>query len=163
MFYANNELVKGIFLNGRNYNYLSYGFGKIIPEDRNSVQLNLNLAGKYLNKYIVEFGTIKDGYENALVSPRVDKPDNNGVFHTPFTYYYNGNIISTKEVPVLITNGNYALSNALVYNDMNINGAINYFASNTDFQGHNVNTYLEGFGSSQSYFDSTVMSNCRSP
>ena len=160
MFYVNNEQVKGIFLNGRNYNYLSYGFGKIIPEDRNTVQLNLNLAGKHLNKYRIEFGTVKDGYENALVSPRFDKPDSNGVFHTPFTYYHNGNIISTKNVPVLITNGNYALSNALVYNDMNINGAINYFAENTDFQGHNVNTYLEGFGSSQSYFDSIVMSNC---
>lgn len=160
MFYANNEQVKGIFLNGRNYNYLVYGFGKIIPEDRTAVQLYLNLAGKYLNKYIIEFGTVKDGYDNALVSPRIDKPDSNGVFHTPFTYYHNGNIISTKQVPVLITNGKYALMNALVYNDMNINGAINYFASNTDFQGHNVNTYLEGFGSSQSYFDSTVMSNC---
>lgn len=160
MFYANNEQVKGIFLNGRNYNYLAYGFGKIIPEDRNPVQLNLNLAYKYLNQYRIEYGTVKDGYENALVSPRFDKPDSNGVFHTPFTYYHNGNIISTKQVPVLITDGNYALMNALVYNDMNINGAINYFAENTDFQGHNVNTYIEGFGSSQSYFDSTVMSNC---
>ena len=160
MFYANNEQVKGIFLNGRNYNYLVYGFGKIIPEDRTAEQLNLNLADKYLNQYRIEWGTVKDGYENALVSPRFDKPDSNGVFHTPFTYYHNGNIISTKNVPVLITNGNYALSNALVYNDMNINGAINYFAENTDFQGHNVNTYLEGFGSSQSYFDSIVMSNC---
>lgn len=160
MFYVNNEQVKGIFLNGRNYNYLAYGFGKIIPEDRNSVQLNLNLAYKYLNQYRIEFGTVKDGYENALVSPRIDKPDSNGVFHSPFTYYYGGNIVPTKNVPVYINNGHYALSNALVYNDMNINGAINYFAENTDFQGHNVNTYLEGFGSSQSYFESTVMSNC---
>lgn len=143
MFYVNNEQVKGIFLNGRNYNYLAYGFGKIIPEDRNAVQLNLNLAYKYLNKYRIEFGTVKDGYENALVSPRFDKPDSSGVFHTPFTYYYGGNIIPTKEVPVLITDGNYALSNALVYNDMNINGAINYFATNTDFQGHNVNVFPE--------------------
>lgn len=143
MFYANNEQVKGIFLNGRNYNYLAYGFGKIIPEDRNAEQLNLNLAYKYLNEYRVEFGTVKDGYENALVSPRFDKPDDNGIFHTPFTYYYNGNIIPTKEVPVLITNGKYALRNALVYNDMNINGAINYFATNTDFQGHNVNVFKE--------------------
>lgn len=160
MFYVNNEQVKGIFLNGRNYNYLSYGFGKIIPEDRNVYQLYLNLAYKYLNLYRIEYGTVKDGYENALVSPRFDKPDSNGIFHTPFTYYYDGNIIPTKEVPVLITNGKYALMNALVYNDMNINGAINYFATNTDFQGHNVNTYLEGFGSSQSYFESIVMSNC---
>ena len=143
MFYANNELVKGIFLNGRNYNYLAFGFGKIIPEDRNSVQANLNLAYKYLNQYRIEYGTVKDGYENALVSPRFDKPDSNGVFHSPFTYYYNGNIIPTKEVNILITNGNYALSNALVYNDMNINGAINYFATNTDFQGHNVNVFPE--------------------
>lgn len=144
MFYANNEQVKGIFLNGRNYNYLSYGFGKIIPEDRGVVQLNLNLAEKYLNQYRIEYGTVKDGYENALVSPRFDKPDSNGVFHTPFTYYYNGNIIPTKEVNILITNGKYALMNALVYNDMNINGAINYFATNTDFQGHNVNVFPEG-------------------
>lgn len=143
MFYANNEQVKGIFLNGRNYNYLAYGFGKIIPEDRNAVQANLNLAYKYLNQYRIEFGTVKDGYDNALVSPRFDNPDSNGIFHTPFTYYYNGNIISTKEVPVLITDGNYALRNALVYNDMNINGAINYFATNTDFQGHNVNVFPE--------------------
>ena len=143
MFYANNEQVKGIFLNGSNYNYLSYGFGKIIPEDRNAKQLNLNLARRYLNQYRIEFGTVKDGYDNALVSPRFDKPDNNGVFHTPFTYYYNGNIVPTKEVPVLITDGNYALRNALVYNDMNINGAINYFATNTDFQGHNVNVFPE--------------------
>lgn len=143
MFYANNEQVKGIFLNGRNYNYLTYGFSKIIPEDRTAEQLNLNLARKYLNKYIIEFGTVKDGYDNALVSPRFDNPDSNGIFHTPFTYYYNNNIISTKEVPVLITNGKYALSNALVYNDMNINGAINYFATNTDFQGHNVNVFPE--------------------
>lgn len=160
MFYVNNEQVKGIFLNGRNCNYLSYGFGKIIPEDRSAQFAYINLAEKYLNQYRIEFGTVKDGYENALVSPRFDKPDSNGVFHTPFTYYYGGNIIPTKEVNILITNGNYALMNALVYNDMNINGAINYFATNTDFQGHNVNTYLEGFGSSQSYFESIVMSNC---
>lgn len=143
MFYANNEQVKGIFLNGRNYNYLAYGFGKIIPEDRSAEQLNLNLASKYLNQYRIVFGTVKDGYDNALVSPRFDKPDSNGVFHTPFTYYYNNNIIPTKEVNVLITNGEFALSNALVYNDMNINGAVNYFAVNTDFQGHNVNVYPE--------------------
>lgn len=161
MFYANNEQVKGIFLNGRNYNYLSYGFGKIIPEDRNVVQLNLNLAGKYLNKYKIEFGTVKDGYENALVSPRFDKPDSKGVFHSPFTYYYNGNIISTKEVPVLITNGNYALMNALVYNDMNINGAINYFAENTDFQGHNVNVFPEKDNyQSSPLLDYEMLNNC---
>ena len=162
MFYANNEQVKGIFLNGRNYNYLSYGFGKIIPEDRNAVQLNLNLARKYLNKYRIEWGTVKDGYENALVSPRFDKPDSNGVFHSPFTYYYNGNIISTKQVPVLITNGNYALRNALVYNDMNINGAINYFATNTDFQGHNVNVFkeAESFQVYQALLNCEVLNNC---
>ena len=162
MFYVNNEQVKGIFLNGRNYNYLSYDFGKIIPEDRNAVQLNLNLAGKYLNKYRIEFGTVKDGYENALVSPRFDKPDSNGVFHTPFTYYYNGNIISTKQVNVLITNGNYALRNALVYNDMNINGAINYFASNTDFQGHKVNVFpeKEDYGKYQALLNYEMLNNC---
>lgn len=155
MFYVNNEQVKGIFLNGRNYNYIAYGFGKIIPEDRNSVQLNLNLAYKYLNQYRIEFRTVKDGYENALVSPRFDKPDSKGVFHTPFTYYYNGNIIPTKEVDILITNGNYALSNALVYNDMNINGAINYFATNTDFQGHNVNVFPE-----KDNYQSSPLLNC---
>ena len=162
MFYANNELVKGIFLNGRNYNYLAFGFGKIIPEDRNAEQLNLNLAKKYLNQYRIEFGTVKDGYENALVSPRFDKPDYNGVFHTPFTYYYGGNIIPTKEVPVLITNGNYALRNALVYNDMNINGAVNYFATNTDFQGHNVNVFpeREGVQQYQALLNYEVLNNC---
>lgn len=162
MFYVNNEQVKGIFLNGRNYNYLAYGFGKIIPEDRSVEQLNLNLAGKYLNKYRIEFGTVKDGYENALVSPRFDKPDSNGVFHTPFTYYHNGNIIPTKQVPVLITNGEYALSNALVYNDMNINGAINYFATNTDFQGHNINVFPEkdSFQVYQALLNYEMLNNC---
>lgn len=161
MFYANNEQVKGIFLNGRNYNYLAYGFGKIIPEDRTAEQLNLNLARKYLNKYIIEFGTVKDGYDNALVSPRFDNPEN-GIFHTPFTYYYNGNIISTKEVPVLITDGNYALRNALVYNDMNINGAINYFATNTDFQGHKVNVLkeAESFQVYQALLNYEMLNNC---
>lgn len=143
MFYANNEQVKGIFLNGRNYNYLAFGFGKIIPEDRRAEQLNLNLAEKYLNQYRIVFGTVKDGYDNALVSPRFDKPDSNGIFHTPFTYCYGGNIVPTKEVNVLITNGEFALSNALVYSDMNINGAVNYFAVNTDFQSHNVNVFPE--------------------
>lgn len=143
MFYANNEQVKGIFLNGRNYNYLAFGFGKIIPEDRSAEQLNLNLAEKYLNQYRIVFGTVKDGYDNALVSPRFDKPDSNGMFHTPFTYCYGGNIIPTKEVNILITNGEFALSNALVYSDMNINGAVNYFAVNTDFQSHNVNVFPE--------------------
>lgn len=162
MFYANNEQVKGIFLNGRNYNYLVYGFSKIIPEDRNSVQANLNLAYKYLNQYRIEYGTVKDGYDNALVSPRVDEPDSKGVFHSPFTYYYNGNIISTKNVPVLITNGNCALMNALVYNDMNINGAINYFATNTDFQGHNVNVFPEkdSFQAYQALLNYGMLNNC---
>lgn len=162
MFYVNNEQVKGIFLNGRNYNYLSYGFGKIIPEDRNSVQLNLNLAGKYLNKYRVEFGTVKDGYENALVSPRIDKPDRNGVFHTPFTYYYNGNIISTKEVNILINNAYWALLNASVYNDININGNITYFATNTDFLGHNVNVFPEGENEPiyKARLNQPILSNC---
>ncbi|MEE1280791.1 MAG: hypothetical protein UHK60_00850 [Acutalibacteraceae bacterium] len=162
MFYANNEQVKGIFLNGRNYNYLASGFGKIIPEDRNAEQLNLNLAYKYLNKYRVEFGTVKDGYENALVCPRFDKPDSNGIFHTPFTYYYNGNIIPTKEVNILITDGNYALRNALVYNDMNINGNINYFAANTDFQGHNVNVFPEkdSYQVYQALLNYEMLNNC---
>lgn len=162
MFYANNEQVKGIFLNGRNFNYLSYGFGKIIPEDRNAEQLNLNLARKYLNQYRIEFGTVKNGYDNALVSPRFDMPDSNGVFHTPFTYYYNGNIVPTKEVNILITNGNYALRNALVYNDININGAINHFATDTDFQGHNVNVFPEKDNSQvyQALLNYEMLNNC---
>lgn len=162
MFYANNEQVKGIFLNGRNYNYLAYGFSKIIPEDRSAQFAYINLAYKYLNQYRIEFGTVKDGYDNALVSPRFDNPDSNGVFHTPFTYYYNGNIIPTKEVNILITDGNYALSNALVYNDMNINGAINYFAENTDFQGHNVNVFkeAESFQVYQALLNYEMLSNC---
>ncbi len=161
MFYANNEQVKGIFLNGRNYNYLAFGFGKIIPEDRNAIQLNLNLAEKYLNQYRIEYGTVKDGYENALVSPRFDNPDRNGVFHTPFTYYRDGNIIPTKEVDILITNGEDALRNALVYNDMNINGAINYFAINTDFQGHNVNVFPEKDNyQSSPLLDYEMLNNC---
>lgn len=162
MFYANNEQVKGIFLNGRNYNYLVYGFGKIIPEDRSAEQLNLNLAYKYLNKYRIEFGTVKDGYENALVSPRFDKPDSSGVFHTPFTYYYNGNIISTKEVNVLVNNAHWALLNASVYNDININGNITYFATNTDFQGHNVNVFPEGEDEPvyKARLNQPILSNC---
>ena len=162
MFYANNEQVKGIFLNGRNYNYLVFGFGKIIPEDRNSVELNLNLAEKYLNQYRIEWGTVKDGYENALVSPRFDKPDSYGVFHTPFTYYYNGNIISTKEVNVLVNNAHLALSNASVYNDMNINGNITYFANNTDFLGHNVNVFPEGEDEPiyKARLNQPILSNC---
>lgn len=158
MFYVNNEQVKGMFLNGKNYDYLAYGFGKIIPENRSAQFAYINLAQRYLSQYRVEYGNIQSGYDNFPIA-RLDYPVN-GVFHSPLTYYYGGNIIPTKEVNIVITNGNYALSNALVYNDMNINGAINYFAINTDFQGHNINTYLEGFGSSQSYFDSTVMSNC---
>ncbi len=162
MFYANNELVKGIFLNGRNYNYLSYGFGKIIPEDRTAEQLNLNLAYKYLNQYRIEWGTVKDGYENALVSPRLDMPDSNGVFHSPFTYYYNNNIISTKEVNVLVNNAHWALLNAFVYNDMNINGNITYFATNTDFLGHNVNVFPEGEDEPiyKARLNQPILSNC---
>lgn len=162
MFYANNEQVKGIFLNGRNYNYLAYGFGKIIPEDRSAEQLNLNLAYKYLNQYRIEFGTVKDGYENALVSPRFDKPDNNGIFHSPFTYYYGGNIISTKEVNVLVNNAHWALLNASVYNDININGNITYFATDTDFQGHNVNVFPEGENEPvyKARLNQSILSNC---
>ena len=162
MFYVNNEQVKGIFLNGRNYNYLSYGFGKIIPEDRNAEQLNLNLAYKYLNQYRIEWGTVKDGYENALVSPRFDKPDSNGVFHTPFTYYHNGNIISTKEINILVNNAHWALLNASVYNDININGNITYFATNTNFLGHNVNVFPEGEDEPiyKARLNQPILSNC---
>ena len=157
MFYANNKQVKGIFLNGRNYSYLSYGFGKIIPENRNAEQLCLNLAGKCLNKYRIEFGTVKAGYDNALVSPRFDKPDSNGIFHSPFTYYYGGNIVPTKNVPVYINNG-YCAIRGPVYNDININGNIVNFAANSDFQGHNVNIHTENLHSDSPY---SCISNCR--
>lgn len=159
MFYVNNEQVLGIFLNGNNYNYLAYGFGKIIPEDRNSVQLNLNLAYKYLNQYRIEYGTVKDGYENALVSPRIDKPDSNGVFHSPFTYYHNGNIVPTKEVDILITNGFDAFAYGNVYNDININGNYSRLAHNVDFHGKTIRTNSEN-ESYESYLSDNVFKDC---
>lgn len=156
MFYVNNKQVLGIFLNGNNFNYLAYGFGKIIPEDRNAPFAYINLAQRNLNQYRVEYGNIQSGYNNFPIT-RLDYPVN-GIFHSPLTYYYGGSIVPTKNVPVLITNGEYALRNALVYSDMNINGAINHFASNTDFQGHNVNVFPEKDSSALLCYE--MLNNC---
>lgn len=160
MFYVNNEQVLGIFLNGRNYDYLAYGFGKIIPENRNAQFAYINLAYKYLNQYRIEYGNVQSGYSNFPVA-RLDYPVS-GVFHSPLTYYYGGNIVPTKEVDILITDGNYALRNALVYNDMNINGNIVHFAENTDFQGHNVNVFpeKEDYGQYQALLNYEMLNNC---
>ncbi|MEE1281971.1 MAG: hypothetical protein UHK60_06950 [Acutalibacteraceae bacterium] len=157
MFYVNNKQVLGMFLNGKNLNYLAYGFGKIIPENRNAQLAYINLAGRNLSQYRVKYGNIQSGYNNFPIA-RLDYPVK-GVFHSPLTYYYGGNIVPTKNVPVYINNG-YCAIRGPVYNDININGNIVYFATNSDFQGHNVNTYLEGSDSSQSYFNGIVMNNC---
>lgn len=154
MFYVNNKQVLGIFLNGRNLNYLSYGFGKIIPENRNAEQLNLNLAGRNLSQYRVEYGNIRSGYDNFPIA-RLDYPIN-GIFHSPLTYYYGGNIILTKKVPVYINNG-YCAIRGPVYNDIDISGNIVHFAINSNFQGHSVNIHPEN----SPYFNGTVMNNCR--
>lgn len=157
MFYVNNKQVLGIFLNGNNYNYMSVGFGKIIPENRNAQFAYINLAAKYLSQYRVEYGNIQSGYDNFPVA-RLDYPVN-GVFHSPLTYYYGGNIVPTKNVPVYINNG-YCAIRGTVYNDINVSGNIVYFAANTDFQGHNVNIHTEDFRSNSPYFNGTVMDNC---
>ena len=158
MFYVNNKQVLGMFLNGKNYNYLAYGFSRIIPENRNAQFAYINLAGRNLSQYRVEYGNIKSGYDNFPIA-RLDYPVS-GIFHSPLTYYYGGNIVPTKSVPVYINNGYSALKNALVYNDININGNIVYFASNSDFQGHQILQHIEEFRSSQPYFNGTVMNNC---
>lgn len=158
MFYVNNKQVIGMFLNGNSYSYLSYGFGKIIPENRSAQFAYLNLAQRYLSQYRVEYGNIQSGYNNFPIT-RLDYPVN-GVFHSPLTYYYGGNIVPTKNVPVYINNGYCALKNALVYNDININGNIVHFATNTDFRGHNVNIHPENSRSNSPYFNGTVMNNC---
>lgn len=158
MFYVNNKQVLGMFLNGNNYNYMSFGFGKIIPENRSAQFAYINLAGRNLSQYRVEYGNIQSGYDNFPVA-RLDYPVN-GVFHSPLTYFYGGNIVPTKNIPVYINNGYCALENALVYNDISINGNIVYFAANSDFQGHNVNIHPENFRSSSPYFNGTVMDNC---
>lgn len=158
MFYVNNKQVLGMFLNGNNYNYMSFGFGKIIPENRSAQFAYINLAGRNLSQYRVTYGNIQSGYDNFPVA-RLDYPVN-GVFHSPLTYFYGGNIVPTKNVPVYINNGYCALENALVYNDISINGNIVYFADNSDFQGHNVNIHPENFRSSSPYFNGTVMDNC---
>ena len=157
MFYVNNKQVLGIFLNGRNYNYLAYGFSKIIPENRNARFAYINLASKYLSQYRVEYGNIQSGYDNFPIA-RLDYPVN-GVFHSPLTYYYGGNIVPTKNVPVYINNG-YSAIRGPVYNDINTNGNIVYFAANSDFKGHNVNIHPEELRSNSPYFNGTVMDNC---
>ncbi len=157
MFYVNNKQVLGIFLNGNNYNYMSFGFGKIIPENRNAQFAYINLAERHLSQYRVEYGNIQSGYDNFPVA-RLDYPVN-GIFHSPLTYYYGGNIVPTKNVPVYINNGCRAIRGP-VYNDISVSGNILYFAANTDFQGHNVNIHPENFRSNQPYFNGTVMDNC---
>ena len=147
-----------MFLNGNSYNYLAYGLGKIIPENRSAQFAYINLAQRYLSQYRVEYGNIQSGYDNFPIA-RLDYPVN-GIFHSPLTYYYGGNIVPTKNIPVYINNGYCALENALVYNDINTSGNIVHFATNTDFQGHNVNIHPENIRSSQPYFDGTVMDNC---
>ena len=157
MFYVNNKRVLGIFLNGNNYNYMSFGFGKIIPENRSAQFAYVNLAQRYLSQYRVEYGNIQSGYDNFPIA-RLDYPVN-GIFHSPLTYYYGGNIVPTKNVPVYINNG-YSAIRGTVYNDINVSGNIVYFAENTDFQGHNVNIHPENFRSNSPYFNGTVMDNC---
>ena len=157
MFYVNNKQVLGIFLNGNNYNYMAFGFGKIIPENRNAQFAYINLAQRYLSQYRVEYGNIQSGYDNFPVA-RLDYPVN-GIFHSPLTYYYGGNIVPTKNIPVYINNG-YCAIRGPVYNDISVSGNIVYFAANTDFQGHNVNIHPENFRSTSPYFDGTVMDNC---
>lgn len=147
-----------MFLNGNSYNYMEYGFGKIIPENRSAQFAYINLAQRYLSQYRVEYGNIQSGYDNFPIA-RLDCPVN-GVFHSPLTYFYGGNIVPTKNVPVYINNGYCALRNALVYNDINVNGNIVYLATNSDFQGHNVNIHPENLRSSSPYFNDTVMDNC---
>ena len=157
MFYVNNKQVLGIFLNGNNYSYMSFGFGKIIPENRSAQFTYINLAQRYLSQYSVEYGNVQSGYDNFPIA-RLDYPVN-GVFHSPLTYYYGGNIVPTKSVPVYINNG-YCAIEGTVYNDINVSGNIVYFATNTDFQGHNVNIHPENMRSNSPYFNGTVMDNC---
>lgn len=157
MFYVNNKQVLGIFLNGNNYNYMAFGFGKIIPENRSAQFAYINLAQRYLSQYRVEYGNIQSGYDNFPVA-RLDYPVN-GIFHSPLTYYYGGNIVPTKNVPVYINNG-YCAIRGTVYNDISVNGNIVYFAANSDFQGHNVNIHPENSRSNSPYFNGTVMDNC---
>ena len=158
MFYVNNKQVLGMFLNGKNYNYIAYGFSKIIPEDRNARFAYINLAGRYLNLYRVEYGNIKSGYDNFPIA-RLDYPVN-GIFHSPLTYYYGDHIVPTKNVPVVINNG-YCAIRGPVYNDININGNIVYFAANSNFQDHNVKIHVESDSSTSPSFNGTVMDNCR--
>ena len=157
MFYVNNKQVLGMFLNGKSYNYLAYGFSKIIPEDRSAQFAYINLAGRYLSQYRVEYGNIQSGYANFPIA-RLDYPVS-GIFHSPLTYYYGGNIVSTKSVPVYINNG-YCAIRGTVYNEININGNIVHLATNSDFQGHQILQHPEDRRSSQSYFNGTVMDNC---
>lgn len=147
-----------MFLNGKNYSYLAYGLSKIIPENRSAQFAYINLAGRNLSQYRVEYGSIQSGYDNFPVA-RLDYPVD-GIFHSPLTYYYGGNIVPTKSVPVYINNGYCALKNALVYNDININGNIVHFASNSDFKGHHILQHPEDRRSNSPYFNGTVMDNC---
>ena len=146
-----------MFLNGKNYNYLAYGFSKIIPENRSAQFAYINLADRYLSQYRVEYGNIQSGYANFPIA-RLDYSVN-GIFHSPLTYYYGNNIVPTKNVPVYINNG-YCAIKGRVYNDININGNIVHLATNSDFQGHNVNIHPENWRSNSPIFNGTVMNNC---
>ena len=146
-----------MFLNGKNYNYLAYGFSRIIPENRSAQFAYINLAGRNLSQYRVEYGNIQSGYANFPIA-RLDYPVN-GIFRSPLTYYYGGNIVPTKHVPVYINNG-YCAIRGTVYNEISISGNIVHFATNTDFQGHQILQHPEEFRSNSPYFNGTVMDNC---
>lgn len=157
MFYVNNEEIKGLYIGDRPYNYIVSGFSKIIPEDRNVDVLNLNLAQALLNSYRVEYGNLEGGYTNAPIK-RVDKPDNN-IYHTPFTYFDGNNIVPTKNIPIVITNGFNAFAYGNVYNDININGNYSRLAHNVDFHGKTIRTNSEN-ESYESYLGDNVFKYC---
>lgn len=158
MFYVNNKEIKGLYIGDRPYNYIVSGFSKIIPEDRNVDAVNLNLAFARLNSYRVEYGNLEDGYANAPIK-RIDKPDYNNIYHTPFTYYDGNNIVPTKNVPIVITNGFYAFVQGNVYNDININGNYTNLAFDVDFQGKTIRTNSE-YSEYDRYLSDNVFTNC---
>lgn len=158
MFYVNNEVIKCLYIGDRPYNYIVSGFSKIVPEDRNVDVLNLNLAWAFLNSYRVEYGNLEDGYTNAPIK-RIDKPDYNNIYHTPFTFYDGNNIVPTKNVPIVITNGFYAFVQGNVYNDININGNYARLAYNVDFQGKTIRTNSE-HSEYERYLSDNVFEGC---
>lgn len=158
MFYVNNEEIKGLYIGDRPYNYIVSGFSKIIPEDRNVDVLNLNLAQASLNSYRIEYGNLEGGYTNAPIK-RVDRPDYNNIYHTPFTYFDGNNIVPTKNIPIVITNGFNAFAYGNVYNDININGNYSRLAHNVDFHGKTIRTNSEN-ESSEKYLGDNVFKDC---